>query len=1709
MLQKLVELKRTVECSSIHAALTGVLEGLFIAGVPFVEVVSKPSHEGGIDEDFQRTHRILVQSHFIDADTPVNQDAAGRHHVRVKNPADVQSQIPFRIRLTDESEAAAVVLHLFLLLRVRFQTTGSGNPVAKVECSIESDVALDLLYLVGDAFTERYPVTASLERTDDRLRLILEGGLPSVSGGLLWARGDYVRCRDSSVLIRVLRLALDGSKDPLVIPREVRSGSLGRAFVRLPQSVRAGTIGLRWMKSLHELATKPNEFVAGVRGPLGEDLVIESEDGGYVAARDEKGTTEVVAVRALGPRADATAIIPEDDDSLAIAFEAMGGAREIGANCYVYSFGHRAVILDVGFDATRDGWLGLPALERLTRADVLILTHAHLDHVGSLPSLLAAFPNLVVYCTLATRAVLLPQLNDSAKVGGLRFRETGEMPALSRGLVDNIRFERFRTVAYGVATDVPEVPGLSIEFQDAGHIIGSACVRMTFAGTTILHTGDISVEDQHLLKGMEVEDNKVDHVVMEGTYCGDRNFTREQRRGATDTFLESIGRQLDQGGSILVPAFSLGRAQELVGMLVDWRARVGREVPIFTVGLVNVLNDVSAAHREFLPKLVGKPFAQVERFPDLKGDDDRRTAYANAFFQIASRTPSIIIASHGMMAENTGSFLIGRAILTGQDKRHAIFLCGYMDPRTPGFRLKNHCEAPQIEFGLGDLIERNIPATNIQFHRLTAHASYEELCEVAVRVATKSVTFIHGDGAGLDELSADVRGRIETSGKGTTVNVPAIGERILIGRVPRPTEWDRIDKDPPSSLGGVRRHHKQSGLSVGGLAEDARTRRDRHARDFRWGLIPVGATVAKLSLDLDRLSVQSIQRVTIRGQGSSATVFDAARSVGTLVDIGWGDVGPTQWVVNAVDPDGRHSQPIFNVIYGAELRPLRRTLDASDPILEIEVGGSAKPSAVSVVDEATGESLRLLGERWEASSRVLRLRLEPFGVGKIANLLLTIRWPNGFEQSGPALGQFASVARVTIGSSHGATAGVPTTISLTADPAPNAARLGPAEASLSADSLSVTPTTPGDYALELQYRTRRGETTWLEVGTIEVGPAAFVSLPAVGIVGQPVNIVVSAIDARLYSRNVKLIVADKVVSQWVADASEHTWSGAFEADDLLTVKLVLDDTHATLWTGELQISLHLELDWRASRLVASADGKHVARVAWRSVTQADRDAIDSAFRASGFDIDHWDQSVVMVRGSSKTLGSRTVTVEAEGRTTVRVFTVPDLELRLTNSAPSMGDTATIALAAGEVTAGLKEADGGPLWVDVDRVAPLFDSLSAKVRGNRIEFLHPGTYSIALCSERHRLAETCINVRARPEPAILPATTGHQLSGDLGQTVRALTSLAPLHATVAISPGEGYRVLQGPSVDIEQELVKFMLRQRDDGTRVAVSWPGLALPPLGGNALARLRAERPNDIVAHIPFPAPRGELVDDVESARRAREHRVLCSARRNSTIDRGDAYRCSACGGGMDVRSDTSRLWLSCRACSATDRAIVLTLSTLRSTDVTVLFTDYRMGTYLHRGSGSRYAGAFARSVRCSSCHSLQIGFPRPQPWNRIELHGLVAALASTWNPAAIDRSVGKAARMVANRDFDGAKDVRRLEELAQRLVDSGAIADGKPTAVVAALESGASTCCDAGLNWSRRRLARIYLGLEELMSPIPRSLHPDLNFGDTGLRQFLSLFS
>jgi|GEM_PF-46662 len=1711
MLQRLLEVsgrsggRPRVFCNSVYAALSGLIQELLIVGNPAVDLLSTDSASQNQTPVFDRVRNILIQSHLVDAAIPISETKSGVRRLRVANPYYIGLHIPPRIRLDAPLEPVAAILQAFLVLRVRYQIVASDRPLVRLEALVGDDPAIDTLYLVGDAFTERYLVHAELQASAAKIILTLTGEPPAVTGGLTWARGDYIRSRDASLLLHPLKEALELPTRPLAIPRET-PGILEAVRARLPGSAQSRIAEIHWVTSLHALADGlPSEPLMSP-DVFGAHMTAEPTRGGYIIATSATGTESILPVRALERPSTQRPIPPERSDGrIAITFEALGGAREIAANSYYYGFGHRGLLVDVGYDATRDGWLGTPVLERIQRLDAIILTHAHLDHVGALPLVLGAFPRVPVYCTMPTFAVLGPTLRDSARVAGFRLAETGEAPAISSGLANLATPDRFRILPYDVATPIKEIPGLTITFRDAGHVIGSAAAYLQFSGVDIIHTGDISVEDQHLLRGLRINELSAAHVVMEGTYSGEPEFTRAHRRAAVDEFFDALRDRLADGGSVLIPAFSLGRAQELVAMIADWSERQGILVPIRTVGLVNVLNDISAAHLEFLPGASGNPFQRCRSLDvrPVRGETDKERAarYAGAFLSAAAEAPCVIVASHGMMVENTGSYLIGRAILEGNDPRHAVFLCGYMDPRTPGFRLRNQKHRDVIDYGAGDPVRRSLPSERIHFYRLTAHASYEELVEAALSLPSKSLTLIHGESASLTSLKADVDARLASAKRQIEVRVPAIGERLLIDHAPAPIDWDFDPlEDGTTDVLISDRRFLGRGYSVRGQYVDVPG----------WILIPVGRPSMTLILEHDRLGPDRIINVTIVGRHNPRTVvYDRAAGYGSLTKIDAGQPDDSVWHIEATEPDGHPVRARPSIRCGAELRPTRSAINANAPVVELEVGGSQRPKVVEVRSGLKGQPLPIAATEWLSDSRLLRITLQNRQeLDTIPDLHVVLRWPNGFVQEGPSLGTFTLEPDIQLEAAV-AVVGRPVRIEVSSTPQPSAARFDGVAIELEPNSLTLIPRRPGVSLVELGYRTRVGDIDWHEAGTVNVAPAARLEIVGKLVVDEDIHIRIADISPHFFGKEVALRLGDQILARWTAGDTAHDCQATVRESGIVDVSVIALADELVLCTRAVDVHSGLALDPADTFPIATADGVLHAELTWIGPKGYDRGAVERAITDGGFAVVNWAGDTVYVRGSSDTLGWKEIHVaDGERIVDVRLLTIRSLELSLTPSGLlELGQAVSLQVGGGEVSDGLNSLDGGPLNICADRVEPFFDDLSLRIEGHRIHFINPGTYSIALAAYGRRLAQVQTTVR-RPEVRLQPASRHVRVTeASMYGAATRLCELAPSSgATVFAKPDGSFEMVVDERESLLQIIGRFLEDRFAERAKVVVAWPGVALPRLGGDVLRELRLRSPEVAVAHLSYPAPRGEIVSDAEHARRLREYGVLCSAQARATIERWDAYSCPRCRGRLFLQTNDHIIWLACSTCHYDDRHIVLTLARLRSSDIEVLFTDFRMARYLRQGTGIRYGGSFSRSVRCTRCHAIQPAYSRPVPWDKTELHRLITATLTAWNASTELEVARRAARVVARATGSTPADTRRFEELIHRLIAAGVFNEGRVAVPLERLENGLSLCCGARLMWSREAVAHVFVGLEELTADSP-ARHPALAPGELGFRQLFSL--
>ena len=277
----------------------------------------------------------------------------------------------------------------------------------------------------------------------------------------------------------------------------------------------------------------------------------------------------------------------------------LGGADEVGASCVLVEAGGRRVLVDAGVRmgaAQRDRLPDLARATELGGLDAVVLTHAHLDHSGALPLVHGAFPAAPVWMTGPTLGLLHILLLDAIRVMESKSEQEGEIPLYPLPAVEALLGASH---AAPMLEPVPLCGGeVRATFFPAGHVLGAAAVGLETAEGNVLVTGDISITDQLTVPGMARPRFSADVVVCESTYGGRLHASR---RAEEERLAEKVLDVARDGGKVLVPAFALGRAQEV--LLILRRALALPDAPLVTVhadGMVRAICNIYNQYADHL-----------------------------------------------------------------------------------------------------------------------------------------------------------------------------------------------------------------------------------------------------------------------------------------------------------------------------------------------------------------------------------------------------------------------------------------------------------------------------------------------------------------------------------------------------------------------------------------------------------------------------------------------------------------------------------------------------------------------------------------------------------------------------------------------------------------------------------------------------------------------------------------------------------------------------------------------------------------------------------------------------------------------------------------------------------------------------------------------------------------------------------------------------
>ena len=429
-----------------------------------------------------------------------------------------------------------------------------------------------------------------------------------------------------------------------------------------------------------------------------------------------------------------------------LTLSSLGAAGTVTGSKHLLEAGGQRILVDCGlFQGLKNlrelNWKRLPVEADSIAA--VILTHAHLDHSGYLPRLVRDGFRGPIFVTAATGAVADIILRDSAYLQEReadflnRHHVTKHFPA--QPLYDAQDAERtlelFVTREFGREFTVPD-GGPTVRFRRAGHILGAATVDLSWHGRRIVFTGDLGRYDDPLMLDPEPVP-AADYLVMESTY-GDRVH---EHSDPAEALAGIVDETVARGGTIVVPAFAVGRAQTLLYYLWQLR-RAGRlpSVPIY-------LDSPMAINAS---DLLGRYRGDHRLTPDVYEDMCAIATYTRDVEESkllsASRDPKIIISASGMA---TGGRILHHLKAFASDRRNTIMLTGYQSPGTRGRAIADG--TPQVKI-FGDWVPIRAQVANLRM--LSAHADADELIRWAggFDTAPQRVFVVHGEPQAADTL---------------------------------------------------------------------------------------------------------------------------------------------------------------------------------------------------------------------------------------------------------------------------------------------------------------------------------------------------------------------------------------------------------------------------------------------------------------------------------------------------------------------------------------------------------------------------------------------------------------------------------------------------------------------------------------------------------------------------------------------------------------------------------------------------------------------------------------------------------------------------------------------------------------------------------------------------------------------------------------------
>ena len=416
----------------------------------------------------------------------------------------------------------------------------------------------------------------------------------------------------------------------------------------------------------------------------------------------------------------------------------LGAANEVGRSGFLVNCNGTNILLDYGVLFGRRGTPpGYPLHVKPKDLDAVIITHAHLDHSGNVPSLFVS-GNTDVYATPPTFDLSKLLIEDMLKIE--KNSHPFGLPELNNMMKNAKEIGFKQKITKGNAT---------FEFRESGHVIGGSTVLVESEKKKLFYTGDIKTNGSRMLREMDTDIGEIDLLITESTYA---KTEQKPRKESETQLIEFANEVMDRKGILFIPSFSVERSQEMACILrsANFKHRIIMD------GMALKVNEIMFRHPEYLrdPKIFSEA---IKSSTAITEHSDRKRAMEE---------PCVVISPAGMLVGGNAVYYLQQLSF---DKKNGIALVSYQGEGTPGKKL---LDTGKVSTRGKDL---NVEAEVKQFE-FSGHADRNELFDMIKKIkGNPKVWAVHGDSESCDMFAQEIHEKF-----GLEAFAPSVDDKITI-----------------------------------------------------------------------------------------------------------------------------------------------------------------------------------------------------------------------------------------------------------------------------------------------------------------------------------------------------------------------------------------------------------------------------------------------------------------------------------------------------------------------------------------------------------------------------------------------------------------------------------------------------------------------------------------------------------------------------------------------------------------------------------------------------------------------------------------------------------------------------------------------------------------------------------------------------------------